>query len=153
MDDKPTNSKKTWAAKQDDLKVAYYVLAEKQRKGVHLSPDEEKRLKELPNEYFEVCKGEAKEDMEPKDYLHQLTHVYVEVSGRVEALVVKRSIQENLIHAMRRATTLNARLGYDTAGMTKWIMILTWVIAGSALVTLFFAIIQAVPVVKSLFCK
>jgi len=152
MDDKATNSKKTWAYKQNDLQLEYkHLLLNRQSRD--LSPDEEKRLKELPKEYFELCKDEAKEDMEAKDYLHLLTHVYVEVSGTVEARVIQRNLQENLIHAMRRATTLNARLGYDTAGTTKWIMILTWVIAGSALVTLFFAFIQAIPVVKSLFCK
>lgn len=59
-----------WAEKQGKLKAEYFSLWKKE----HLTPDENSRVEELRKEYFEVCKGEAREDME-KGYLHQLTDV------------------------------------------------------------------------------
>jgi hypothetical protein len=104
-----------WAKEQDKLKSECNHLWDRRSRGLGLSPNENSRLEELPKEYFEVCKGEAKEDME-KGYLHQLTDVYVEASGTIQNRLL---IQENLLHAMRRATTLSARLGYDTARLTE----------------------------------
>lgn len=71
MDDKATNSKKPWGHQQLSLKSKY-----KQGVSGQPSSDERDRLsEELHRQYFEVCKGEAREDMKTKDYLHQLTDV------------------------------------------------------------------------------
>jgi len=158
MDDKPTNSWKTWEKQQLSLKSKYYHEVSQRP-----SSDERDRLhEELHRQYFEVCKGEAEDDMK-KDYLHQLADIYVESSGTV----TNRSQVENSIHSMRRAVTLNARLAHDagahlgelrratettnrlTLKMAKHNKIM---IALSVVIALL-AIIQAVPVVKSLFCK
>ncbi|MDP2897378.1 MAG: hypothetical protein Q8Q12_12625 [bacterium] len=160
MDDKPTNSKKTWAQQQSSLKSRWRHEVQ----GRPSSAEVDRLSEELHRQYFEVCKGEAKEDMETKDYLHQLTDIYVESSGTLSSY---GHIEENFMHSMRRAVTLNARLAYDAGGhlgelrratettnqLTLRMAKHNWIMIVLSVVIALLAIIQAVPVVKSLFCK
>ncbi len=160
MHDKATNSKKTWAQQQSSLKSRYH----QEVWGRPSSAEVDRLSEELHRQYFEVCKGEAKEDMETKDYLHQLTDIYVESSGTLSSY---RHIEENFMHSMRRAVTLNARLTHDVGGhlgelrrATETTHQLTLKMAKHnkvmillSVVITFFAIIQAVAAVRSFFCK
>ncbi len=158
MDDKATNNKKPWGHQQLSLKSRY-----QHEVSGRPSSDERDRLhEELQRQYFEVCKGEAEDDMK-KDYLHQLADIYVESSGTV----TDRSQAENFIHSMRRAVTLNARLAHDAGGhlgelrrATETTNQLTLKMAKHntimillSVVIAVLAIIQAIPVVKSWFCE
>lgn len=139
------NSEETWADKQNRLKRQFDTL-----RPLPISPDRKKKTRELEEKYFQVCRGEAKDDMK-KNYLHQLTDVYVEASGTVKS----RGTQENSIHAMRRSVTLSARLVYDVKGavdelrrvaeatdkQTNVVRFLSWVIAGFAAVQIILRVV------------